>query len=62
MYVLVKAWVRVHYWIYWHELPVELRKIEHEAEGRVLYFLQRDWKRVRINPIVHEGAMALIDL
>ena len=44
------------------ELPVELRKIEHEAEGRVLYFSRRDRKQVRINPIVHEGAMALIDL
>ena len=62
LYVLVKAWVRVHYWIYLHELPVSSRKIEHEAEGRVLYFSRRDQKRVRINPIVHEGAMALIDL
>ena len=45
------------------------------AEGRVLYFSidtiivysiydfsRQDRKRVRINPIVHEGAMALIDL
>ena len=40
----------------------QVPKLEHEAEGQVLYFLWWDWKRVRINPIVHEGAIALIDL
>ena len=40
----------------------QVAKIEHEAKGQVLYFSRRDQKRVRINPIVHEVAMALIDL
>ena len=35
IYVLIKAWVRVHYWIYQHELLTNLLKIEHKAEGRV---------------------------
>ena len=54
LHVIVKAWFRVHYRMYPYAFPVEVLEIEHQAEGRVLYFKYQDRKQVRINSIIHD--------